>query len=64
MKKKKKTYLRLETCCVSRATAAAAAPVLLFQCVEVAWGLVEEIGVCGRHSHRRRRRGGQGNGSS
>ena len=47
-----------------RATAAAAAPVLLFQCVEVAWGLVEEIGVCGRHSHRRRRRGGQGNGSS
>ena len=62
MKKKKHTCGSRHV--VSRATAAAAAPVLLFQCVEVAWGLVEEIGVCGRHSHRRRRRGGQGNGSS
>ena len=36
---------------MSRAPAAAAAPVLLFQLVEVAWGLMLAVLVCGCRGH-------------
>ena len=45
---------------MSRVTAAA--PVLPNRPIEMPWGLVEVVGVCGCHSCGRR--GGQSNGSS